>query len=726
MSLIASSVIKEALCYPCALRMSILFNYPPPSTVGQLLARGGSAQESEGTDSSGPQNPASNGSIGVVDRAELPMIDEEYHPRFSIAHETVSSVQRYFSGALAFTAEPPASIDGRGLPGSTACGMLAGDAAATHAVSWLCVACMGLYQFMDLVHAPLAAAAIRMSPYSDATAITINVNVNRSFTFTWLAAATRFYDMSDSTANHSHPAASSIVKQELSNFKDFYMSDLRARVLGYLLTPHAEVLKRSADLQSLPGLFVYEKAIEEGIQERDRAGCVVSASFLDEATGSEQDVRLPRKIARVDREGGEPVVSFTVESAAASSHFALQGFRYSGTNDSLIGEVFCRHHATEGLITEGHMPAVYCGNRSTEVLPYSVVYEYAVPYLNKVGWGPIPGVDTRFLRRPAATLSCHLQHANIFLMGTYCKMMRNMSQSPWFLEGHRIGSFSLQEIIANPVLPFFFPNTNLEASQPQGNGSQIESSLRETTTIAPSHRVTLERGTHASRWQSVAPSVASSAHVFGYGRYKFHSAGREDVDVRMLGSGRPFVLELISPLREKFTSDDLRRLEGAINESYQGSVEVSQLRTTDAEVTVRLARHSESKIKHYRCVIWSSRPIHHPDEDACVQAVHTIKDMEILQGTPLRVLHRRSLHQRPRIIHSMKLTAVNAHWFILDLETQAGTYVKEFVHGDMGRTVPHLGMLLNARTDIVQLDVVGMAMQDLDAPAVTATANPQA
>jgi len=34
-----------------------------------------------------------------------------------------------------------------------------------------------------------------------------------------------------------------------------------------------------------------------------------------------------------------------------------------------------------------------------------------------------------------------------------------------------------------------------------------------------------------------------------------------------------------------------------------------------------------------------------------------------------------------------------------------GTYIKEFVHGDMGRTEPSLGDLLDCRADIVQLDV---------------------
>ena len=33
--------------------------------------------------------------------------------------------------------------------------------------------------------------------------------------------------------------------------------------------------------------------------------------------------------------------------------------------------------------------------------------------------------------------------------------------------------------------------------------------------------------------------------TFGATASKFHSAGREDIDVRMLGGGRPFVLELV-------------------------------------------------------------------------------------------------------------------------------------------------------------------------------------
>ena len=37
--------------------------------------------------------------------------------------------------------------------------------------------------------------------------------------------------------------------------------------------------------------------------------------------------------------------------------------------------------------------------------------------------------------------------------------------------------------------------------------------------------------------------------------------------------------------------------------------------------------------------------------------------------------------------------------------SSAGTYIKELVHGDLGRTVPSVGTILNKEVDILQLDV---------------------
>ena len=74
----------------------------------------------------------------------------------------------------------------------------------------------------------------------------------------------------------------------------------------------------------------------------------------------------------------------------------------------------------------------------------------------------------------------------------------------------------------------------------------------------------------------------------------------------------------------------------------------------------------------------------------------------------MRVLHRRTLIVRERTVHAMSAIKLSSRFLQLDLTTQAGTYVKEFVHGDLGRTTPNVGALLGCEADILQLDVVGL------------------
>lgn len=51
-------------------------------------------------------------------------------------------------------------------------------------------------------------------------------------------------------------------------------------------------------------------------------------------------------------------------------------------------------------------------------------------------------------------------------------------------------------------------------------------------------------------------------------------------------------------------------------------------------------------------------------------------------------------------------SVLDSTYFKLRVNTQAGTYVKEFVHGDFGRTRPNIGELLGGVTaDCLALDV---------------------
>jgi tRNA pseudouridine synthase 10 len=46
------------------------------------------------------------------------------------------------------------------------------------------------------------------------------------------------------------------------------------------------------------------------------------------------------------------------------------------------------------------------------------------------------------------------------------------------------------------------------------------------------------------------------------------------------------------------------------------------------------------------------------------------------------------------------------HFARLIMDTEAGTYIKEFVHGDLGRTNPSFASLAGATADILDLDVL--------------------
>lgn len=92
------------------------------------------------------------------------------------------------------------------------------------------------------------------------------------------------------------------------------------------------------------------------------------------------------------------------------------------------------------------------------------------------------------------------------------------------------------------------------------------------------------------------------------------------------------------------------------------------------------------------------------------------KEFIISQPTPIRVLHRRPLLKRPRTIFNVHAQLVKDQpgVFLLDVVTQAGTYIKELVHGEFGRTVPSISSLVGQQLDIISLDVMGL--MDLDWP----------
>ncbi|MCI4364686.1 MAG: tRNA pseudouridine(54/55) synthase Pus10 [Thermoplasmata archaeon] len=177
---------------------------------------------------------------------------------------------------------------------------------------------------------------------------------------------------------------------------------------------------------------------------------------------------------------------------------------------------------------------------------------------------------------------------------------------------------------------------------------------------------------------------------------RFHGMGREDIDARMLGRGRPFVLELVRPRRRTL---DLAALVSEVATSSAGRVEVDELRTADAG-DVLLVKEAAPE-KSYRVGVVGSVPVAKVNE-----ALDVATGRAIAQRTPTRVAHRRSDRVRARRIVSARVVESAEAGFTLEIRTEAGTYVKEWVEGDGGRTEPNLAGLVGVPLKVGFLDVL--------------------
>jgi tRNA pseudouridine synthase 10 len=186
----------------------------------------------------------------------------------------------------------------------------------------------------------------------------------------------------------------------------------------------------------------------------------------------------------------------------------------------------------------------------------------------------------------------------------------------------------------------------------------------------------------------------------------FHAAGREDVDARMLGTGRPFVMEVKKP-RRRFI--DLQNLTELVNEHGRGKIEVSSLRSASKDDVKRLKR-GEGAQKMYKVLIDFDRDVSDEELDAVTK---TLTKASIRQQTPLRVLHRRADLIREKYIYETHLKRLAPNRAEMKIRCQGGLYIKELVSGDEGRTIPSVASIINVKATPLELDVLKVIMEEL-------------
>jgi tRNA pseudouridine synthase 10 len=177
-----------------------------------------------------------------------------------------------------------------------------------------------------------------------------------------------------------------------------------------------------------------------------------------------------------------------------------------------------------------------------------------------------------------------------------------------------------------------------------------------------------------------------------------HGAGREDIDARMIGTGRPFILEVVEPKRRTV---DLAALEQEINRTAEGRVSVSIKRWSDRSEVETLK--SNKAHKKYRILVEVDGGL---SADEFQNALKTLQGVTIHQRTPERVAHRRADKIRERTVLDIEYAGEEDGKFVVEILGEAGLYIKELISGDGGRTRPSLAEILNKSAHVSSLDVV--------------------
>jgi len=219
-------------------------------------------------------------------------------------------------------------------------------------------------------------------------------------------------------------------------------------------------------------------------------------------------------------------------------------------------------------------------------------------------------------------------------------------------------------------------------------------------------------GIAQTKWRGVddkdsTPSVEKMLEeillpIYSGRNLKFHGAGREDIDVKMLGKGRPFIVEILEP---KIRNVNLKKLRSEFNKRFGNMVEVSEFVGTTYLDVPRLKLEAESHRKSYRVVFETKREV---SEEELKDLSSKLRRSVVNQRTPLRVLKRRKDKVRRKTVYDIVFRRLGSTLYEAFVTCSGGLYVKELFHGDDGRTAPSIAGLLNTKIKILEMEVTGI------------------
>lgn len=178
-----------------------------------------------------------------------------------------------------------------------------------------------------------------------------------------------------------------------------------------------------------------------------------------------------------------------------------------------------------------------------------------------------------------------------------------------------------------------------------------------------------------------------------------HAAGREDADTRVLGCGRPFIVEVKNPQKRNI---DLKKLEEKINQNALGQIAVDNLKMATSEDVKRL-KIGERTEKVYRMLIEFSGDI---SDQAIVNIEKTLSNSKVMQLMPTRGMRNKPKRSRVKYVYDVKVRKIKNNIIEMLIRCQSGLYIKELVSGNGERTVPNVSQIAGIPAKCIELDVL--------------------
>lgn len=187
--------------------------------------------------------------------------------------------------------------------------------------------------------------------------------------------------------------------------------------------------------------------------------------------------------------------------------------------------------------------------------------------------------------------------------------------------------------------------------------------------------------------------------IFHADKIIVHSAGREDIDTRVLGSGRPVVIEVKSPRIRNISLEYLKTHVEETTRELPIYIEITS--QTTRSIVRYLKEYVKRKKRIYRVSVLSDEYI---ELRELVELENRFKSIEVRQkiSRGIRGIER----ERVRKVYSVKTYPISSRLFEAIINCEGGLRIRELINCNGDETRPCFTSVLGKRLTPLEVDIL--------------------